>query len=286
MLLRAFAKINLDLRVLHRRADGYHEVRTILQTIDWHDEIRIDPASRFEFVAHGGPSDETNLVVRAVREFERLTGAPAPVRIELTKNIPIGAGLGGGSADAAVTFLALGRIFGRELPDSDQLRGLQVLGSDVPFFAVGGQGLGTGRGEIIEPLEDRPEAANAHFVIVNPGIPISTAKAYSWLTVSDKSNSIGGFRARSVSGYPEQEQVNDFEGVVFARYPVLAEIKHELLKLGALRASLSGSGSALFGVFATHNKAAEAESRFAGRFLARATKPLPRSEYWQKVFAD
>jgi 4-diphosphocytidyl-2-C-methyl-D-erythritol kinase len=286
MLLRAFAKVNLDLRVLHRRADGFHEVRTILQTIDWFDEIRVEPASRFEFITHGGSGDESNLVVRAVREFERLTAVPANLAIRLTKNIPIGAGLGGGSADAAVTFLALRRILGAEFSDIDQLQCLKTLGSDVPFFAIGGQALATGRGENVEPLEDRPEETDTHFVIVNPGIAISTREAYSWLTVDDKSNSIEGFRTQFVSGYTEYDQANDFEGVVFARHPMLQGIQQELLRLGALRASLSGSGSALFGVFRTHDRAAEAASRFAGRFNARVTKPLPRSEYLPRVFGD
>jgi 4-diphosphocytidyl-2C-methyl-D-erythritol kinase len=106
------------------------------------------------------------------------------------------------------------------------------------------------------------------------------------VTIDDKSNSIEGFRTQSVSGYTEYNQANDFEGVVFARHPMLAAIKQELLGLGALRASLSGSGSALFGVFRTHDKAAEAASRFAGRFTARVTKPLPRSEYLPRVFGD
>src|SRR5262245_15363933 len=105
MLLRAFAKINLDLRVLGRRDDGYHEIKTIFQAVDWFDEILMEPADRFEFSASGSPEDETNLVVRAVRAYEQLAGIRANVRIRVTKNIPIGRGLGGGSSDAAVTFI-------------------------------------------------------------------------------------------------------------------------------------------------------------------------------------
>src|SRR5882672_9983503 len=120
MLLRAFAKINLDLRILGRRDDGYHELRTIFQAIDWWDEIRLEPARGFQFSAPGTPEDETNLVVRAVRAYERLTGAAAPVRIQVTKNIPIGRGLGGGSSDAAVTLMGLQRLFKRSL-DPEQV---------------------------------------------------------------------------------------------------------------------------------------------------------------------
>src|SRR5262245_36850806 len=105
MLLRAFAKINLDLRVLGRRDDGYHEIKTIFQAVDWCDEILLEPADRFRFSTSGTPEDETNLVVRAVRAYERLAGITAKVRIHLRKNIPVGRGLGGGSSDAAVTFI-------------------------------------------------------------------------------------------------------------------------------------------------------------------------------------
>src|SRR2546422_10102496 len=111
MLLRAFAKINLDLRILGRRDDGFNEVKPILQAIDWWDEIRMERSERFEFSASGAPPDETNLVVRAVRAYEQMTGAPVSVSIQLRKDIPIGRGLGGGSADAAVTFIGLQRLF-------------------------------------------------------------------------------------------------------------------------------------------------------------------------------
>src|SRR5215472_11451105 len=109
MRLRAFAKINLDLRVLGRRSDGYHELKTIFQAVDWWDEILLEPAERFEFSAPGTPQDETNLVIRAVRAYEQLAGIRANVRIRLIKNLPVGRGLGGGSADAAVTFIGLQR---------------------------------------------------------------------------------------------------------------------------------------------------------------------------------
>src|SRR5437762_13565071 len=115
MLLRAFAKINLDLRSLGKREDGYHELRTVFQAIDWYAEIVMEPAKRFEFSAPGTPEDETNLVVRAVRAYERLSGITANVRIQVTKNVPVGRGLGGGSADAAATFIGLQRMYKQAL---------------------------------------------------------------------------------------------------------------------------------------------------------------------------
>src|SRR4030095_2338813 len=132
MQLQAFAKINLDLRVLRRRDDGYHEVRTILQTIDWSDEIQIEPTDQFTFVERGINVGEDNLVVKAVRCFEQLTGETVRARIELIKAIPCGAGLGGGSADAAVTVLGLQKLYGKDIPQDDLLASLTTLGSDVP----------------------------------------------------------------------------------------------------------------------------------------------------------
>src|SRR5204862_7597735 len=137
MLLRAFAKINLELRVLGRRDDGYHELKTIFQAVDRYDEIVLEPANRFEFSAPGTPEDETNLVVRAVRAYERMAGMTVNVRIHVTKNIPVGRGLGGGSSDAAVTFIGLQRLYKRFLPFEEVPQTLRGLGSDVPFFALG-----------------------------------------------------------------------------------------------------------------------------------------------------
>src|SRR5262245_55314804 len=171
MLLRAFAKINLDLQVLGRRDDGYHEIKTIFQAVDWCDEILLEPAKRFEFSAPGSPEDETNLVVRAVRAYERLAGITASVRIHVKKNIPIGRGLGGGSADAAVTFIGLQRLFKRSLQFEQIPEILRNLGSDVPFFALGGRAAGYGRGDEVYKLDD---AADYWVVVVDPGIVIPT----------------------------------------------------------------------------------------------------------------
>lgn len=281
MQLRAFAKINLDLRILGKRDDGYHEVHTILQTIDWSDEISIEPADGLEFVAHGVGAGEDNLVVKAVRTFERLTGETVRARIELTKHVPMGAGLGGGSADAAVTVLGLQRFSGKEIPERELLEGLGRLGSDVPFFAIGGRALGVGRGNEITAMEDD---AGYGLVVVHPGISISTPEAYSWLTVPGKPSNISGFCAQSVSGCGEDEPRNDFESVVFARHPLLNEIRSELLKAGAVRAALSGSGSAIFGVFGSEEEAAKALPRLARFGTVKATRPLSRSEYLRSLW--
>lgn len=281
MQLRAFAKINLDLRVLGKRDDGYHEIRTTLQTIDWADEIVITAADRFEFVAHGVSSGEDNLVVKAVRAFERLTKEAVRARIELTKHVPMGAGLGGGSADAAVTLMGLARFFQRTIAEKELFEGLGLLGSDVPFFAVGGRALGTGRGNEISVLDDD---TGYGLLVVHPGISISTPEAYSWLTVADKPSSIRGFCAQSVSGSGEDESRNDFESVVFARHPLLSEIRSELLKVGAIRAALSGSGSAIFGIFGSEEEAEKALPRLSHFGTVKATRPLSRPEYLRSLW--
>jgi 4-diphosphocytidyl-2-C-methyl-D-erythritol kinase len=288
MLLRAFAKINLDLKILGRRSDGYHEIRTILQTIDWFDEIRIEAADSFTFICRGQPLEgadgPSNLVVRAVREYERATGQPVNVHIDLLKNIPSGAGLGGGSSDAAVTILGLQQFFSRELPQKELHLCLRALGSDVPFFAVGGRATGIGRGDEVIPDPDDDKDAGFWLVVVHSGIAISTVEAYSWLTVSDESNTIEGFYAQFDPGREAGLPGNDFESAVFARHPVLGEIKRELLRLGARHAALSGSGSAIFGRFDRRELALKASFELVRYGTARVTRPLSRAEYLQSVF--
>lgn len=280
MLLRAFAKINLDLRVLGRRPDGYHELKTIFQAVDWHDEIQLERSDRFEFSAPGTPEDETNLVVRAVRAYEKLARIEARVRIHVKKNIPVGRGLGGGSSDAAVTLIGLQRMFKLALPFEEIPQVMRDLGSDVPFFALGGRAAGYGRGDEVYKLDD---AAEYWVLLVDPGVMIPTKDAYSWLTVPDKSNNIEGFRDDTELGCAGDVWTNDFEVPVFARYPQLAAIKEELMELGAYRAALSGSGSTIFGQFQMVSEVIRAANALKERFRVKVAKPLPRWEYFQKI---
>jgi 4-diphosphocytidyl-2-C-methyl-D-erythritol kinase len=269
--------------VLGRREDGYHEIKTIFQVVDWCDEILLEPAAHFEFSAPGTPEDETNLVVRAVRAYERLAGITAKVRIHVTKNIPIGRGLGGGSSDAAATFIGLQRLYKLALPFDQIPQVLRDLGSDVPFFALGGRAAGYGRGDEVYKLDD---ATDYWVLLVDPGVMIPTAEAYSWLTVPDKFNTIEGFCAAKDSECAGDVWTNDFEVPVFARYPELARIKEELLNLGAYRAALSGSGSTIFGQFQMLSDAIRAGSALDGSFRVKLTKPLPRWEYFQKIVEE
>jgi len=281
MRLRAFAKINLGLRILGKRPDGFHELRTIFQAIDWFDEIHMEPSSHFEFAATEGPQDETNLVVRAVRMFESVFGRPADVSIRLVKNVPSGAGLGGGSADAAVTFLGLSHMYKLEIgADAEEhARMMRALGSDVFFFMFGGRALGAGRGDEIEMLEDQTDY---WLVLVHPGFSIATADAYSWLTLPGKSNNIEGFRMQMSPG-SEPAEGNDFEAAVFARYPALEKLRDDLLSSGAFRAALSGSGSVVFGQYRSESEAAKAASDLGQRYKVKLARPLSRSEYFSRM---
>jgi 4-diphosphocytidyl-2-C-methyl-D-erythritol kinase len=170
--------------------------------------------------------------------------------------------------------MGLQRMFKRALDPAEVFQELRQLGSDVPFFTIGGKAEGTGRGDEVGRLDDE---TNYWLLLVDPGLAIATAQAYSWLTDSDKSNTIEGFRAT---------WRNDFEGPVFKRYPELANIKEELLKRGARRALLSGSGSTVFGQFGTEEGVRKAEAAFGARFKVKITKPLPRQEYFQRMIEE
>jgi len=285
---RAFAKVNLELRVLGKRSDGYHDVRTLLQTIDLHDEIRVSHARTFEFTTSDGPDGDSNLVVRAVRAFEEATRTKVPVRIELIKRIPLGAGLGGGSADAATTLLGLDRRFGTRLPGERLFGILEALGTDVPFFSIGGRALGVGRGERLFPLDDE---ADYWLVLVNPGLSVDTAEAYSWLTSSVTFNNMLSFCARFVSPQRDAELalevgLNDFETPLFSKFPELAEIKRKLLVSGAQFASLSGSGAFLFGQFRAEIDAKKAVVDLGRELDVSLTRPVTRSEYFREMFRN
>ncbi|PYR83386.1 MAG: hypothetical protein DMG18_12705, partial [Acidobacteria bacterium] len=199
------------------------------------------------------------------------------------KNIPIGRGLGGGSADAAVSFIGLQRMYKRSLLFDEIPQVLRNLGSDVPFFTLGGRAAGTGRGDEVYKLDD---SVDYWLLVVDAGVVIPTAEAYSWLTLPDKSHNIKGFCAAGDSAWEPDVWTNDFEGPVFQRYPELAAIKDELLALGAYRAALSGSGSAIFGQFQMVSEAVRAASVMGRHFGVKVTKPLPRWEYFQRMVEE
>ena len=284
---RAFAKVNLELRILGKRPDSYHEIRTVMQTIDLHDEIHVSPADRFAFeTGDGVPADESNLVVRAVRAFEHETGVGVGLRLNLVKRVPVGSGLGGGSSDAAVTLLGLARHYGIRIPGQRLRQVLRDLGADVPFFALGGRALAVGRGDELFPL---PDSESLNMILVHPARQIQSGEAYSWLTELPESTTIMSFCARFVPAHGEGEptpeaRFNDFELPLFERFPELAEIKEELSTSGARMVALTGSGSTVFGTFLDEAQAELAAVKLAGRLRVTRARSLGRADYFRRMF--
>jgi 4-diphosphocytidyl-2-C-methyl-D-erythritol kinase len=250
--VRALAKINLDLRVLGKRPDGYHELRTVFQTISLADtlEIAFLPAPKTAIELDDCLGIPDNLVTRAARLAMDAMGATGRVEMRLEKRIPMGAGLGGGSSDAAAVLLALPALAGRSLSISELCELGQQLGSDVPFFLLGGAAVGIGRGTEIFPLPDGPARRG---LLVAPGIHVNTAQAYRdlspRLTTELQQNKIFSFLSHTWDLGAFEPAVNDFEAVVFEQHGRLAGLKQRLSRAGASAALMTGSGSAVFGLF-------------------------------------
>ena len=294
--LLAFAKINLDLRVLYRRADNYHELRTIFQTISLADRLRIafTPSRKTGIQISSGVDIPDNLILRAARaclDAMRLTGQ---IEFELDKRVPMGAGLGGGSSDAAAVLLALPVLAGRVLKWPVLIKLAEELGSDVPFFLLGGTAVALGRGSELYPMPDRPQRPG---LVVAPDVHVSTPEAYrrltAQLTSESHQNKIVSFQSKAwheSAGLSAEDDLptgeNDFENVVFEQHPALKSIKRRLLKLGAKPALMSGSGSAVFGLFPERDKVDRAlqsfreERVFPITLVSRATY---RSEWWKRL---
>lgn len=257
------AKINWLLNVLGRRADGFHEIETIFQTIDLTDHLDFERADSFSLSSDDPslPKGERNLVYRAWKEVHDLAGCP-PVRVHIEKRIPAGGGLGGGSSNAAATILALEQIFSLGLRSDERQQIAARLGSDVPFFLEGGTCYGRGRGEILERL---PSMADGTLLLVIPDERISTAEAYERLARPiGEIPAIGYARANEIAargvGPSAEELTNDFEAVVFSELPVLRDYRDRLLDCGAGWARMSGSGSTIVGWFAEESIREFAES--------------------------
>jgi 4-diphosphocytidyl-2-C-methyl-D-erythritol kinase len=292
------AKINLGLRVLERRDDGYHELRTVLQTISLADRLSVGydraAAAGVELqCSDAGLSGPENLAARAARELLARGDWPGSVHIHLEKNIRAGGGLGGGSSDAAAVLLALSRLLDPRPAPALLHEVAAGLGSDIPFFLVGGTAVAVGRGEEVYPLPDPPH--ERCLLLLVPDFGISTPEAYadlsrgrqSGLTPAERRNIISVFcSTTSVSACGDARNAtgllsNDFEAAVFPRFPQLSEWKDRLVKAGALFAMLSGSGSALFGVFAGRRDAALARQRFFEDFRGQAlvVREMSRKSY-------
>ena len=340
--VRSFAKINLGLCIGRPRPDGFHDLRTIYQTIALHDVIHVGVArgTGIEIRCKDPrvPKDQSNTCYRIVAPAMAALQAKGRVVVEIEKKLPVQGGLGGGSANAVAVLLALERVFKKQLSDREKLRIAADVGSDLPLFLLGGTILGLGRGEEVYPLPNLPSVA---CVIATPEISISTPKAFAdWdrLEASEKESAerpavpskspkltasmpsdrmlmcgrsfsawLSGLsqnkirtgkalsgvlvaRGRGRAENPLLDLVrtgieNDFERVVFPQYPELIKVKRVLEDAGAFYASLSGSGSAIYGLFASRPSAAKAVAKLRKSGIpAVATTTLTRQQYWKKIF--
>jgi len=344
--VRSFAKINLGLHIGAARADGFHELLTVYQTIGLHDVIHVSVGRgsgiEIQCADPRVPRDESNTCFRIVEKAMHALRGRGRVIIKIEKRLPVQGGLGGASANAVATLLGLERALRKSLSAAERLRIAAEVGSDLPLFLVGGTVLGVGRGEQVYPLPDWPAIA---CVVVTPEVGVSTPKAFAewdrlWdgrglkpgplvgldaalkgrsstasihprakltrLDSSDRMNGLGrglsawlsepyssapskflarGGRAENPLLWLVRAGIeNDFERVVFPEYPELCEGKSALLSAGAKYASLSGSGSTLYGLFASRAAAVRAAVRLRKQgWAAQATSTLPRRTYWKRV---
>lgn len=251
VLVKAPAKINLYLRVIRKRPDGYHDIESLMQAIDLYDELALEKSDVIGLYCDDPtlPADESNLAYKAAAMLQSRFFFPG-VRMELAKRIPRGAGLGGGSSDAAFVIRGLCRLYGLKPEASELLEMAAAVGSDVPFFLSGGQALVTGRGEIVRPVG----LPLGYLVLVAvPPLSISTADVYEKQRINlTKKGSMSLLEKRiNLSRLVSlmNELKNDLEDIVLSVFPELGELRRSLLGSGALYSSMSGSGSAFFGVF-------------------------------------
>lgn len=343
--VRSYAKINLGLYIGPRRADGFHDLRTVYQTIVLHDILRVEVARGTGIEIRSNdprvPRDATNTCYRMAERAMEALKARGKVIIEIEKRLPVQGGLGGASGNAVAALLALERALKKQLSGAEKLRIAAEVGSDLPLFLVGGTSLGVGRGEEVYPLPDFPSVP---CVIATPEIGVSTPKAFAdwdalietWsagsltrppdhrsgatqaenpnkLTLSSASDRINTFSrvisawlngsqlktGKAVSGVPVRNGrgraetllldlvrtgiENDFEQVVFPQYPALRDVKSAIKKSGAYYASLSGSGSSLYGLFSTRAAAEKAAAKLTKTGVpAVATSTLTRQQYWKR----
>jgi 4-diphosphocytidyl-2-C-methyl-D-erythritol kinase len=285
--VRAHAKINLDLRVLGTRPDGFHELRTVFQAVSLHDTIECvarDGPFAIECNAAGVPLDRSNLVWRAAEKLWRAlrrNGSVSGVMVRLHKQIPVQGGLGGGSSDAAAALVALARLWGVVVRPTQLMDVAASLGADVSFFLSGGTALGLGRGDEIYPLADLPR----HWVVLLvPGFGVSAADAYRWYDAErSPMRGLSPHEAQHVPGpWPSRaaQMINDLEAPIARHHPEIDQMKTALRRVGARAAAMSGSGSSVFGLFQKRRDALGALDRLAeSGWRVILTESLGRAAY-------
>jgi 4-diphosphocytidyl-2-C-methyl-D-erythritol kinase len=283
MRVRSFAKINLGLEILSKREDGYHEIRTMFQSVDLNDILEFRPLRQNKILLEGNddtiPWDESNLIYRAGRLLKDRFKLKTGVHVLVEKNIPAGKGLGGGSSNAATTLWVLNRMWNLGLEKGDLMDLGRFLGADVPYFFEGGLCLGEETGDHISPLEDIP----LHLcVLALPSFSLSTAAVYqqvpSSLTSQDKDSKIIKFLdSRNISLL-----VNDLEEIVFRIHPQIEVIKNLFQAKGSKLSLVSGSGSSVFGLFREKEKAEGALRMLSKEYDMVLAQTLSREGYWRK----
>jgi len=267
LVLRTSAKVNLALEVLGKRGDGYHEIATVLQAVDLFDRLTVDPDETLSLHTDDPelPTDDGNLVMRAARLLQKAAGVDRGARLRLHKRIPVAAGLGGGSSDAAAALTGLNRLWGLRWP-RPRLQELAVeLGMDVPFFLGTGRAVARGRGEQLAAL---PGGGGYALVLVNPRAPLSTKEVYGRVPVGWHAEPTGtervieALRRRNV-GVLAAALTNNLERVVEPVLPVIGRMKAALLAAGALGAIMSGSGPTVFGLARSLDHARQIRSRIS-----------------------
>lgn len=275
MEVKAPAKINIGLKILSKRPDGFHNLSTLFYPLnDLYDVLTFEPSDRFEFFcdSESAPKDESNLVVKAKKLLSETTGSIINVKITLDKKIPSQAGLGGGSSDAAATLKSLNELFRLEL-NHQQLMNLALqLGSDVPFFIDATPSIGKSRGEILHNINlhiDEP------MLIVNPMINISTKEAFQNISGHSIAIEYNNFIRNGRLDYAKmREKVeNDFEKYVFGKYPEIGSIKSLMYENGALFSLMSGSGSTVYGMFSNLESAVLAAQKIPPEYFVFISNP-------------
>jgi len=268
IVIKSPAKINFGLNIVSKRDDGFHNIETIFYPIELHDVLMFEKAAKFSFTCNNNEiqNDDNNLVIKAVKLIEQFINKEIAVSIALEKNIPLGAGLGGGSSNAAQTLLSINELFELQIKN-DMLNDFALqLGSDVPFFLNPVPSYASSRGEILSPIDLE---ITKPILLVNPGVHISTKWAYQNIkpkTPIFKLNSLNSESVNDIAAL-KGKVVNDFEEIAFAAHPQLVEIKRIMEEFNAESVLMSGSGSTMFGIFPESNSAHKADQYFSKTYF-------------------
>ncbi|MFV0507581.1 MAG: 4-(cytidine 5'-diphospho)-2-C-methyl-D-erythritol kinase [Bacteroidales bacterium] len=252
MIIYSRAKINLGLQVVRKRNDGFHDLKTVFYPVNLRDQIEIEPSESFQYKDIGLTVDcpiEKNLVYRTYKLLSDKYTLPSSISVSMDKRIPFGAGLGGGSSNAARTLLALNELFSLNISDADLHQHALELGSDCPFFIQSSPCIASGRGEILTPIN--LDLSDYHIVIVKPNETVSTAEAYRGIRAQEPEVNLHEIIQTPICQWHNTLK-NDFEKHIFNLKPHIEQVKNKLYELGALYASMSGSGAAVYGIFKSH----------------------------------